>query len=457
MVTYKYRFAEPIEKSLLMKIGESYLLQESYEETVTQMTQRGIQAPILSFSEGGFLSLSLDHQSFHRNDIHTFDPNTKIQIIRLNVTELKPPNKFDPIVNVEPEFISVYPEKSVFKMRIAPIQSIYESSSKDDLKQILLDEEKLSTNKSNICTHILITEQIANIIIDEFKRGEPVEPLDLIYSINRHLAKSNISRSTTGKIKISSNNAKELMKFLLLAHHLWNQTEEDENYIDETDIKSFCPTVICPDAITDPDLRSQMQKHKLDTLENIVPTPLHSIMKGNTIQNHKTPPPSAPPSPSSHCNDTDAIPRKTIDLVSTPSPQTICKSWTLTGSCTNGPKCPNAFSHIEANPKEKFLLSILRATSKEKPSIKTKAETDFDPPKGFTETLPSLSQSDLINFKVSSVLDRLVDRLDTSSGTKESTQGFHSWPDNSKTAMSTYGQQTHQNLSTPLLPKLKVY
>ena len=220
MSTYKYRFADPIEKSLSMKVGENFLLQETYEDTVTQMTQRGIQAPILSFSDGGFLSLSLNHQLFHRDDIDTFDPNTQIQIIRLIVTEPKPSDIFDSSRHVEPELISIYPKKSTFKMRIPPIQSIYESSSKEDIKQILLDDSKLGTNKSNIRTHILITEKIANIIIEEFKKGDPVEPLDLIHTINKHFASANISRSTTGKVKISSNNAKELMKFLLLAHHL---------------------------------------------------------------------------------------------------------------------------------------------------------------------------------------------------------------------------------------------
>ena len=139
MSAYKYCFADPIEKSLSMKVSENFLLQDSYENTISQITQRGIQAPVLSFSEGGFLSLSLDHRLFHRDDITSFDPSTKDQIIRLVMTEPKPDTSFDPIKNVEPELISVFPEKSTFKLRIPPIQSIYESTSKDDLKLILLD------------------------------------------------------------------------------------------------------------------------------------------------------------------------------------------------------------------------------------------------------------------------------------------------------------------------------
>ena len=184
------------------------------------------------------------------------------------VTEPKPNDKFDAVKHVEPELISVFPEKSSYKLQIPSIQSIYKSKSKDDLKQTLLDRENLSTNKSNIRTHILITEQIADIIIRKFKNDEQVEPLDIIFSINNYLAETRITRSLTGKIKVSSNNAKELMKFLLLAHHLWNQTDEDEDYVSESDIITLCPTVICPDSVTEPDLRNQLLNHKRNALQH---------------------------------------------------------------------------------------------------------------------------------------------------------------------------------------------
>ena len=432
MPTYKYRLADPIEKSLSMKIGENYLLQESYEATVAQITKRGVQAPILSLSEGGFLTLALDHRFFHRNDTSSFDPSTEDQVIRLVITEPKTNEEFDPILHVEPEFISTFPEKETFKMRIPSIQSIYECSSKSDLKIILLDNDKLSTNKSNIRTHTLITEKIADIIINEFKKDEPVEPLDIIFAVNQHFTTAGISRSTTGKVKVTSNNAKELMKFLLLAHHLWNQTEEDEDYIDEQDIKSLCSIVINPDAVTEPALREQMLDYKNEALKNYIAV----VQEKTKTKAHDSP----PPSPTSKPEEDEEV-----EILDPPSPEIspteidICKPWTLNGSCPQGNSCPLKDSHIESNPREKFLLSILRATTTSK-LRKDEAERDFGsntstPAAPSKDDEPSLSRTDLINFKVSTVLDKLVDRLDANAGSKESTQGFHSWPDNSKTAM----------------------
>ena len=370
MSTYKYRFADPIKKSLSMKVGENFLLQDTYENTVSQITQRGIQAPILSFSEGGFLSLSLDHRIFHRNDITSFDPSTKDQIIRLVVTEPKTNNAFNPIKHVEPELISVFPEKSTFKLRIPPIQSIYESTSKNDIKLILLDQENLSTNKQNICTHILITEEIANIIISEFNNDDQVEPLDIICSINKYFAEAGISRSTTGKVKISSNNAKELMKFLLLAHHLWNQTDEDDDYISESDIATLCPTVISPDSITEPDLRNQMASQKMETLQQYLKSDLFQ-KEPNMTSNEPT------NSPNTQLDTEIEILSISPPKEKTTQPQ-LCKTWTLTGSCQKGDLCPSASSHIESNPKERFLLSILHAATKTKSStISKEAEKDF--------------------------------------------------------------------------------